>query len=97
MRTYQKHSALSMMLTLPRISLPLPCQALGREKTFPAVLRESARKALIIQGLALDIEKISRYFPGGREVRGMPRDTARSGVRRSLQSHRETIDRCGGA
>jgi hypothetical protein len=34
MRTYQKHAMPSMMLTLPRLSLPLPCQALGREKTF---------------------------------------------------------------
>ena len=91
MRTYQKHAMPSMMLTLPRLSLPLPCQALGREKTFPAVLRESARKALIIQGSALDIEKISRYFPVGREVRGIPRTWLGSGSGDRCNPHQEWI------
>jgi hypothetical protein len=91
MRTYQKHAMPSMMLTLPRLSLPLPCQALGREKTFPAVLRESARKALIIQGSALDIEKISRYFPVDREVRGMPRTWLGSGSGDRCNPHQEWI------
>src|SRR5260370_13839894 len=63
MRTYQKHAALSMMSSLPRISLPIPCQALSRETTFPAVVQESALKVLIFQGSAPDVEKISLLFP----------------------------------
>src|SRR5260370_11664354 len=51
------------MSSLPRISLPIPCQALSRETTFPAVVQESALKVLIFQGSAPDVEKISLLFP----------------------------------
>ena len=63
MRTYQKHATLSIMLCSPRNSLPIPCKALGREKEFPAIMRESTRKALILQGSAPEIDKISLLFP----------------------------------
>src|SRR5260370_16194247 len=63
MRTFHKHDNLSMMLSLPRVSLSIPCQALSRETTFPAVVQESALKVLIFQGSAPDVEKISLLFP----------------------------------
>src|SRR2546430_17689431 len=63
MRTYQKHVALSMISSLPRNSLLVPCQALSRDFRFPAVVQESARKALILLGPASGIEKISLLFP----------------------------------
>jgi len=63
--------------------------------TFPAALRESARKALIIQGSALDIEKISRYFPGGRENRDALRTRLATGPAVAAIPTQETIDRFG--
>src|ERR1700731_1047834 len=68
------------------VDLPshFPAKRSGRELKFPAVLPESPRKALIIQGSVLDIEKISRYFPVGREIRGRPRHGS-GRVWRSLQ------------
>ena len=67
MRTYQKHTARSMMSSLPRLSLPFPCQARSREKTFPATLWRFAAKPLILLGVAPELRKFSRYFPAGRE------------------------------
>jgi hypothetical protein len=52
MRTYPKHTTLSMMSFLPRPSLPIPAGALGREKSFPAMVQKSARKLLILRALA---------------------------------------------
>jgi len=52
LRTYHKHTVLSMMLSLPRISLQIPC---GRA--------ESARKILIFNELAPDLKKISLVSP----------------------------------
>jgi hypothetical protein len=68
MRTYQKHATLSMMSPYLAFLCRFPAKRSGRELKFPAVLRESARKVLIIQGSPLDIEKISRYSPVGREI-----------------------------
>jgi hypothetical protein len=67
MRTYQKHVGLSMLSFLSCVSLPIPCQALGREKTFPAIVRGITRKMLILQESAPEIEKFSLLFPVGRE------------------------------
>jgi len=67
MRTYQKHVGLSMLSFLSCVSLPIPCQALGREKTFPAIVRGITRKLLILQESAPEIEKFSLLFPVGRE------------------------------
>jgi hypothetical protein len=61
---------------------------------FPAVLPESARKALIIQGSVLDIEKISRYFPAGREVRDAPPTRFGAGLAIAAPSQ-EAINRFG--
>jgi hypothetical protein len=70
MRTYQKHVGLSMLSFLSCVSLLIPCQALGREKTFPADVHEPARKLLVLLHIGLDIEKISLFFPVGRENAG---------------------------
>src|SRR5260370_7445888 len=67
MRTYQKHIARSMMSSLPRLSLPFPCQARSREKTLPATLWRFAAKPLILLSVAPELGKFSRYFPAGRE------------------------------
>jgi hypothetical protein len=66
MRTYQKHTARWMMSSLPRLSIPFPCQARGREKTFPATLWRFAAKPLILLGVASELRKFSRYFPAGK-------------------------------
>jgi hypothetical protein len=63
MRTYQKHVGLSMLSFLSCVSLLIPCQALGREKTFPADVHEPARKLLVLLHIGLDIEKISLFLP----------------------------------
>ena len=63
MRTYQKHAMPSIMLCSPRNSLPIPGKALGREKEFPAVLRESARNALILKASSPKIDRFSLLFP----------------------------------
>ncbi len=67
MRTYQKHVGLSMMSFLSCVSLPVPCQALGTEKKFPATLRSFTAKPLILLNIAPELRKSSRYFPAGRE------------------------------
>src|SRR6202035_1856517 len=41
MRTYQKHVGLSMLSFLSCVSLPIPCQALGREKLSLLLCAES--------------------------------------------------------
>jgi hypothetical protein len=66
MRTYQKHTARPMMSSLPRLSLPFPCQACSREKTFPATLSRFAAKPLILLGVVPELRKFSRYFPAGK-------------------------------
>src|ERR1700737_2435215 len=58
MRTYQKHTVLSMMSFLPRASLPTPSGC-----------TEFARKPLIFHELAPDIERIPCDLPAGREFR----------------------------
>jgi hypothetical protein len=73
MRTYQKQITLSTMSPYLAFPCPLPCRALGREKTFPAVVRKSARKALILRDSVPEIEKISLLSRGGREIRGFHR------------------------
>ncbi len=67
MRTHQKRTARSMMSALPRLSLPFPCQARGREKTFPATIWRFAAKPLILLSVAPELRKFSHYFPAGRE------------------------------
>src|SRR5690348_3657774 len=84
MRTYQKHVGLSMLSFLSCVSLLIPCQALGREKTFPADVHEPARKLLVLLYIGLDIEKISLFFPVGRE---------KCGLRRVPQSRQARLDR----
>jgi hypothetical protein len=76
MRTYQKHTARPMMSSLPRLSLPFPCQARSREKTFPATLWRFAAKPLILLGVAPELRKFSRYFPADRGKFAMPETTA---------------------
>ena len=49
------------------ISLLIPCQALGREKKFPATLRRFTTKPLILLSIALESRESSRSFPAGRE------------------------------
>jgi hypothetical protein len=61
-----------MLSFLSCVSLLIPCQALGREKTFPADVHEPARKLLVLLHIGLDIEKISLFFPVGREKCGLP-------------------------
>ena len=72
MRTYQKHTARPMMSSLPRLSLPFPCQARSTEKTFPATLWRFATKPLILLGVAPKLRKFSRYFPAGKGKFAMP-------------------------
>src|SRR5260370_10561012 len=67
MRTHQKRTARSMMSALPRLSLPFPCQARGRGKTFPATIWRFAAKPLILLSVAPELRKFSHYFPAGRE------------------------------
>jgi hypothetical protein len=95
MRTYQKHATLSMMCPYLAFPCQFPAKRSGRELKFPAVLPESARKALIIQGSVLDIEKISRYFPVGREIRRCAPDTVRSGSRDRCNPSQDAINRFG--
>ena len=83
MRTYQKHVGLSMLSFLSCVSLPIPCQALGREKTFPAIVRGITRKMLILQESAPEIEKFSLLFPVGREKSGASERCRRSPQRGS--------------
>jgi hypothetical protein len=86
MRTYQKHTVLSTMSPLPRISCRLPAKPLGREEPFPAVVRKSAHKVLILQDSAPEIEKFSRLSRGGREIRGVHRTGEGRTGRRDLVS-----------
>ena len=58
MRTYQKHTVLSMMSFLPRASLPTPSGC-----------TEFARKPLIFHEFVPDIERIPCDLPAGREFR----------------------------
>jgi hypothetical protein len=78
MRTYQKHVGLSMLSFLSCVSLPIPCQALGRETTFPAIVRGITRKMLILQESAPEIEKFSLLFPVSREKSGASERCRRS-------------------
>jgi hypothetical protein len=77
-----------MLSFLSCVSLLIPCQALGREKTFPADVHEPARKLLVLLHIGLDIEKISLFFPVGREKCGFP-----SGAGGLPQSRRARPDR----
>jgi hypothetical protein len=69
---------LSMILFLSCVSLPVPCQALGRERKFPATLRRFTTKPLILLDMAPKLKESSRYFPAGRENCDAP-EAARSG------------------
>jgi hypothetical protein len=78
-RTYQKQTLLSTMSPLPRISLPASLQSARQGKTFPAVVRKSARKSLILQDSIPEIEKSPCYpvaggkfghSPDGRRLAG---------------------------
>jgi DNA polymerase III subunit chi len=51
MRTYQKHVALSMMLSLPRISLPIPCQALQQGNEIPCGRTAIRAQAIDFSGI----------------------------------------------
>jgi hypothetical protein len=92
MRTYQKHTARPMMSSLPRLSLPFPCQARSREKTFPATLWRFADKSLILLGVALELRKFSRYFPAGQ---GKIRD-ARTTAWHCSEPRKDVLAKCHG-
>ena len=68
MRTDQKQTHRQRCLTCLSFPCGFPAKALGREKTFPAVVRKSVRKALILWDSVSNIEKISLVFGVGREV-----------------------------
>ena len=96
MRTYQKHTARPMMSSLPRLSLPFPCQARSREKTFPATLWRFADKSLILLGIALELRKFSRYFPAGFPCRqGKIRD-ARTTAWHCSEPRKDVLAKCYG-
>jgi hypothetical protein len=92
MRTYQKHAMLSMMSFLFCISLLIPCQALGRERKFPATLPRFTAKSLILLDIAPKLRKSSRPFPAGRENCDAP-DAARSGSGGGARDRRPGDDR----
>ena len=72
MRTYLKQIMLSTMFPSPRIfPARFPAKALGREKAFPAGVRKSACKALILQDSMSEIAKTSLLFRLGREIHGV--------------------------
>jgi hypothetical protein len=72
MRTYQKHTARSMMSALPRLSLPGSRQG----KSFPCHALEIRRQAIDFTGRSAGIKKLFPLFPCRQGKFAMPEPPA---------------------
>jgi hypothetical protein len=95
MRTYQKHAALSMMLTLPRISLPIPCQALRQGIEIPCRFTGIRSQGIDYPRISAGHRENFPLFPGRQGNSRCAPDTVRSASGDRCNPSKEAINRFG--